>query len=1337
MAPKNIKITKEFAIKTEEIVWRGDVLSLKIPGKKSEQIRTVLTKFVYTKLEDVNPTVYLRLKKRGKLKEDEMTFKGGNEKTVERVYTDQTSSIDLFDIIGSYLYEDKWNGQRQNFVIDKSIIEKFDVDSSKLSLNEPINWEGHFRKVYIEGLKFNIIPIIGSDILDLKELSMDEYFGEISYTPLNVLHQKEMLLLKEKEQATKYKRYIESLQNDEFLTQNSLQDFDRILILGNPGTGKTIYSRWLCNQWATGKVVFEGVPVHIELKGVSFEEEKPLLHYLNNLFENELSLIIGQSSFSQKDISQFFFILDGFDEITPNQQEQLLELIFEKNKGVRFMLLTRPYAMLGHENKIEADTAFELLGFGKNSQKLYIEKILASNADRFSAENFWELTSKHPFLSEFLPTPLTLSYLLILFIEQEKSNEQIPLVNIDSSYTLQQQVLYSLRRHFVDKAERKVFKIDKRQHFDDAIVSGGKLAYSMEKKLIFVVTSADWSYSVKYKCIIKLNEVGFGRLEFLTKEKKKDLNGERGERFSFITATIQEYLAAYHFVEQIDEQDVFLVFFSSNISWNFCKMVIGKCVVDKKYRFLNQIKKILTLNKAQKPNVNNLYRYLLFFSELDTETLKKELLFEELKSSFKDSIQVIAERPTWEQLLSTVWQKLFLKLSRKVRGQFNKFYCEYSQQLLNDLLSKNFLDIELLFKLQVLRNIGNVPSVYRDEGVGNTIIDWILQLNDVIIAMELQMNSNPRLNEKLGLFVYRLIGLVDNYVALIEEGGNKSILLVYEKVKKILSAQWKPLQPTVQSLLELIILKSNELTVEDLLKSLNEGLEEKMNLKHIRFLLESLEWKLKLQKLEYTSPKVFIHTDFGGTLRRIVHEYNLTTLGEAESEIKTNVLQAIVTLINYIPSYQNYTLLFDILEESFSFPDRFQIKGIEYSNELDVYVRSIIEDYKDQEKDILQTLLLQIFDLEAEEDYKEDCHEYEPAEYIEILEAYIRSAPNSDEYTEESLSQVLPLEIADKQLLIMLSLVKVLYYLEPGTILFSKNRDFFYNSFEKIVLENWCILSEYIQIIHDEDVEYTVDISIQYLWYFRKLVFRNDFYDRKFLINRLLNGNIQSHPLIKQELLLSLFYKEMPLYEDQYWNFLLTIKKGNRDLEGIVNLLCNNGIYLFKNNIEPLQKIWTWFKDYSLEDLSILDDGIYNPYNIFAAIVNSLKYIILQKLDDNPFAIEIIKIIASLLGKKDFQESITFLYSVEDSQNQTNLVIAYLLMLRFNVNCFNTPLREYLNKKNYDQKTIFSFLMSLSELREDYSFLKEILGKRFYQELEAFYSYYEDIEIDPKLDFIE
>jgi hypothetical protein len=111
-----------------------------------------------------------------------------------------------------------------------------------------------------------------------------------------------------------------------------------------------------------------------------------------------------------------------------------------------------------------------------------------------------------------------------------------------------------------------------------------------------------------------------------------------------------------------------------------------------------------------------------------------------------------------------------------------------------------------------------------------------------------------------------------------------------------------------------------------------------------------------------------------------------------------------------------------------------------------------------------------------------------------------------------------------------------------------------------------------------------------------------------------------------------------------------------------------------------------------------------------------------------------IETIGTLLKRSDFQSSPIFLFSTEkDVKNQISAVIAYLLILRFETYDLDLSLKKYLKKGDYDQKTVFSFLISLSENRNDYYFLEENLGKSFYQKLCTFYDYYSEIEIDSKL----
>lgn len=1097
------------------------------------------------------------------------------------------------------------------------------------------DWETRVRQIYTRQQSFLTIPLIGGTVLGVDALPMATYFADVSYTPLNTLHTKEVLLEKEKQQINRFRLHKKALQNDQLLTQKNLEDYKRILILGNPGTGKTVYAKWLCHQWAEGRLNVNGIPIYIELREVNFESETPIFDYLKQWLERCLQVTIGQSFLHKEMLAQFFWVLDGFDEIDFDQQERLLELIITVNKDAHFMLLSRPYAMLGYESIAGVDTIVELLGFGQNSQQLYTKKVLQSIGKGQSISAFWKLVDMHPFLRELTATPLTLSYLLVLFCKKRRE-EGSQLLNIDSSYQLHREVLYSIRQHFLQKVSTQKLKMEWETTFDLALVEGGKLAYSMERKRLYAINNDNpaVSYTGGYRMLRELSHIGVGRLEFIACEKQREIQGEesRTSRFSFVTTTIQEYLAACHFTELVHKNKIkyFLHAFSKHTNWNFCQMVIGKYVADKEECFIHELNKVLVYNWEQQKNVHNMYRYLMFLGELDANSLKRLISYELMEQFWDTIIKTMIERSVWQKLIGDAWNKILIKASFSIQRKMMDLYTQTSAESFMPLFREQQLDTVAYERICVVVKLTSQTILAQQRWFVEHAIAALIQLNKVLL-------DNVGKDK-------RFIVLVELYFDVLMGSKPEDYAYLSAVVcEKLFQQKWDP------------ILKSKLLTWlgqrdetdyqynQDIL--LNQIKEQNINIESIQLTLEKLIWKFPA----YFDVNSYVPTTALETTHDLVEDLmallNLDRQHSEEgSQEKLTILQSAVILLNYFPCVNNYQLIFDLINEY------------------------LLDD---------------------------DCSCFDIA-YTASLDCFIQQYLN--EYTNGSS--------VEDQILTLSYLLKGLYHIEGGTVIYTKYRCFFYETLETIVTIEW----EYLAHKLENSMQKEVD---SYLYYYNLIIRRTDFLDAKFLIDQLMQSRIFHHTIIQQSFLLPLFFNAVPIHQTAYWNYFDYLWKSTSNDQQWLEILTKASVYSFRKNIEPLASAWRQLSSYWATNDSTIDATIFLP------IVKVLTFIEKNELMNYPSASQIITIIDTILDNDALQLCVL----EKERTIQQPAILAYLLLLRFCHNAVNPYLREAVKKTTCDCQYLWGYMIDLFDLI-DLEFFKYYLPYDTYQSLKAFYEAY-------------
>lgn len=177
-----------------------------------------------------------------------------------------------------------------------------------------------------------------------------------------------------------------------------LDKFDKIAILGNAGSGKTTFLRYL-----TLMSIREGnyIPVYVELRlfggqSLRFEE------FISKLISDEPTYQITELFKSGK----FLFLLDGFDEINYSEGANAINEIqnfistYSKNN---FILSSRPGTNVESMNEFHV---YELASLSENDIKFYIEKLNLSNSKK---DLFFESIENDSYFHQYLTTPLFLS----------------------------------------------------------------------------------------------------------------------------------------------------------------------------------------------------------------------------------------------------------------------------------------------------------------------------------------------------------------------------------------------------------------------------------------------------------------------------------------------------------------------------------------------------------------------------------------------------------------------------------------------------------------------------------------------------------------------------------------------------------------------------------------------------------------------------------------------------------------------------------------------------------------------------------------------------------------
>ena len=368
--------------------------------------------------------------------------------------------------------------------------------------------------------------------------------------------------------------------------------------MGRPGIGKTLLTKKLLLEWKEEASKFWRDKIVILIQFRDFNDGKTSLlkmlehAYGLNVSRAYINLIFEYICFVP---SNAVFIFDGLDELKrdknsfvaetslndPNQEADILQ-IFEKMvkgqllTGVTVLTTSRPTA--GHIYKrLLFDHEVEILGFHKEQIKNYVETFCRYDDDK--SKRLWKHIKQSPEYLSLSYIPVN-CYIICLTLkeamdadEQEEVGEEYFQSNVPRTITeLYKRAINVLlfKHHNKHKVkgipEAKDYMIGKLpEHFQNDLDCLKKTATKgmLENNLVFKFDSND-------ECV-ELKDCGL----------INDLEVKRGDFFSFLHLTIQEFLAAQHVVDDMEHVEEFLIHHINDPKWHLVIQFVAGLIGDK------------------------------------------------------------------------------------------------------------------------------------------------------------------------------------------------------------------------------------------------------------------------------------------------------------------------------------------------------------------------------------------------------------------------------------------------------------------------------------------------------------------------------------------------------------------------------------------------------------------------------------------------------------------------------------------------------------------------------------------------------------------------------------
>ena len=357
----------------------------------------------------------------------------------------------------------------------------------------------------------------------------------------------------------------------------------KVLIVGRPGIGKTLFSTKLLRDWAFNRRLFNA-ELHfdfaflLKFREFNSEEKLSLLELFSRaeflpdeLFEFSLSkrgLSDKVWSHIVKNPDKLLILFDGFDEFSDissfranqpvsssTEQPMPLSALFYNIveghllRGATVLTTTRPTAV-SDLTGFDFDKTFEILGFASEQVEEYVDNFTKNAAKKDTGKKIWQHISTNMNIFTLCYVPVNLFIVCSCLLEVLNFENLATGVNVGLPTKLTH--IYQMATKLFFFRHNEQYR-DKRLHREDieskewppGFKPLAKIAFDgiRERKLIF--SSNEVSKDVVQSAL-------FHRLP----DGKTSAPFKHEAQFCFIHLTMQEFLAAKHIVDTMKEAEL-------------------------------------------------------------------------------------------------------------------------------------------------------------------------------------------------------------------------------------------------------------------------------------------------------------------------------------------------------------------------------------------------------------------------------------------------------------------------------------------------------------------------------------------------------------------------------------------------------------------------------------------------------------------------------------------------------------------------------------------------------------------------------------------------------------
>ena len=327
-------------------------------------------------------------------------------------------------------------------------------------------------------------------------------------------------------------------------TFSSLEQGNRVLIIGRPGSGKTTLVHKVSKDWASGSIQWKAVRLLflVHLRGYRSDPSVDLKAIIGQYFKDQLVVnVISEFAMKHHGLG-LCFILDGLDEYQPsNIDDTFISKLIKKDVLSKAIVIvsSRPAAVASFRKK--ATKEIEVLGFFKKEIINYIHSYKFSSES--SKQGLIDYLNQHPNVYNMCYLPIQSA--MICFLYEVEGGLPRTETQIYKEFTKH----YILRSFYKAGSEKRFLKsVDllkdpERKSFHNIC----QLAYEKTRSFLQILEQ----HELESLCDNVTLEDTLGLITVDFKATKCGFQNI----YTFCHLTFQEFLAAYHvFLQEKDLQ---------------------------------------------------------------------------------------------------------------------------------------------------------------------------------------------------------------------------------------------------------------------------------------------------------------------------------------------------------------------------------------------------------------------------------------------------------------------------------------------------------------------------------------------------------------------------------------------------------------------------------------------------------------------------------------------------------------------------------------------------------------------------------------------------------------